>query len=187
MEVDAEAAIDDFSDISDNSDIFHVEALPSDVPRTPEDEELQRIAEVKGYLRNFPLLAPDPADASRSTRTLPEARLPTLHCAFAGCTWEHDVQMQRHWDMERCLFNHLKDKHRHKEMRSVSERCSEDIHEAEMILFMAHSTSWASWRPWPLRFPNPHAGARIGLSVWWIVAIFQLRSRLLPLEPGPSV
>eukprot|EP00972_Heterocapsa_arctica_P085762 12637913-Heterocapsa_arctica.AAC.1 len=40
--------------------------------------------------------------------------------------------MQRHWEMERCVFNYLKDKHRHKEMRSVFERCNEDIHEAEM-------------------------------------------------------
>ena len=32
-----------FSDISDNSDIFHVECVTSEAPRTPEDADLARM------------------------------------------------------------------------------------------------------------------------------------------------
>ena len=55
---------DVFSDISDNSDIFHVSVKFPDEARTPEDVEMQRKDSIAQHLRDYPLLPPDLTDVS---------------------------------------------------------------------------------------------------------------------------
>lgn len=58
--------IDVFSDISDNSDIFHVEAEKRSTWITNEDAEQQLIVSLVPHLREFPLLPPHPHDLQKS-------------------------------------------------------------------------------------------------------------------------
>ena len=41
---------DELSDLSDNSDLFHVDAISSDVPRTPEDADLALVMDLKQHM-----------------------------------------------------------------------------------------------------------------------------------------
>ncbi len=113
---------DAFSDISDNSDIFHVEAVSSEVPRTREDEELAIVESIVPDLREFPLLPVDGRTRSKDqsyTDLHSGARLPLLHCGFKGCAWHSNVLPEWHWSMERALSIHLQEKHRDSEMQRV--------------------------------------------------------------------
>jgi hypothetical protein len=111
--------MDELSDISDNSDIFHVETLPEDCkPSTMEDEDLAVAQRLKSHLREQPLLPPDPVDASQSAHDVDSgAKYPDLHCAIRGCSWHADFYSSDarsggqgetyHWTLERKLFEHL--------------------------------------------------------------------------------
>ena len=114
MPVAEDDDVEAFSDISDNSDIFHVEVLPDgERPCTPEDQDLARIEGVRQHLRKFPLLPADPRNPQESyTNVGSGARLPSVHCAFAGCTWSSEQGMHEHWEMERSLHAHLWAVHR---------------------------------------------------------------------------
>ena len=77
---------EELSDISDNSDLFHVDVSPSEQPRTPEDEELALIRVLAHHIRARPLLPPHPDDAARDFLDVGSGvRLPTVHCASKGC------------------------------------------------------------------------------------------------------
>ena len=55
---------EDMSDVSDNSDIFHVEVDPEKPFTTAEDRLLSRCERLAGLLRDHPLLPLHPADTS---------------------------------------------------------------------------------------------------------------------------
>ena len=132
MPVAEDVDVKAFSDISDNSDIFHVEVLlDKERPCTPEDQDLARIDGVRQHLRKFPT-------ATRRTR---KRATPTSgagpacrRCivAFAGCTWSRELAMRDHWEMERSLHAHLWAGHRDHEMREVFAHCAGPRHDSEM-------------------------------------------------------
>ena len=98
---DKEAEEECFSDVSDNSDIFHVEAVQTELPRTREDEDLARVQRLRAHMRSFPLLPPRRDDAQESFMDVDSGvRLPALHCAFKGCGWTSDVPVDRHFGMD---------------------------------------------------------------------------------------
>ena len=87
MEDDAEHDLDSLSSVSDDSDIFHVEAHPDPPFTTLEDEELERIQKLVPFLRDYPLLPPQASDPQQSFKDLHSGqRLPALHCGFKGST-----------------------------------------------------------------------------------------------------
>jgi len=106
---------DVFSDISDNSDLFHVEAKESENPRTDEDKELEIIESIVPFLREFPLLPVDGRDEKKE-RTFVDVhsgiRFPLLHCGFKGCSFCTSEAPKYHWDQERRLCQHLEECHR---------------------------------------------------------------------------
>ena len=122
MQVDDENSDSDlFSDISDNSDIFHVGTDESVPPRTPQDVDLALIDTIASHLRDYPLLPPDVRDPNgeRSFKDVASGmRFPLLHCGFKGCSWQcskrEDVKW--HWDLENRLSCHLQAVHKDSEM-----------------------------------------------------------------------
>ena len=77
--------IDSCSDISDNSDLFHVAAKPSEAARTTEDEDLEIIESIAKKLRRYPLLPCVSGDGTCDfTDVNSGMRLPLLHCGFKG-------------------------------------------------------------------------------------------------------
>ena len=126
----SEKDADEFSDISDNSDLFHVEVDQSKSWCTPEDEDLITIRELKQHLREYSLLPADAPDANRSfTDVHSGMRLPTTHCAFRGCRYCKDYTSRSQWDQERDLYIHLK---QHHEMKTVFDKFSGDRHDKEL-------------------------------------------------------
>ena len=84
-EEDADMDIDSCSDISDNSDLFHVAVKPSEAARTTEDEDLEIIASIAKKLRRYPLLPCVSGDGNCDfTDVNSGMRLPLLHCGFKG-------------------------------------------------------------------------------------------------------
>ena len=112
---------DEWSDVSDNSDIFHVSAKPSQVSRTDEDEDLRIVESIVPYLREYPLLPADGADPENKksfTEVSSAMRLPLLHCGFRGCSWTSNADFPNHWSMEMVMFQHLQ-AHRAHELKEV--------------------------------------------------------------------
>jgi hypothetical protein len=111
---------DAFSDISDNSDIFHVECVTSEAPRTPEDADLARIRRLAAHMRKYPLLPPDPDSPEESFMDVDSGmELPSLHCAFRACLWTATVPDDDHWGMERRLEEHIRSEHGDQQMSEV--------------------------------------------------------------------
>ena len=61
------ASSEDFSDISDDSDMFHLTVDPDKTWCTEQDRDHERICFVASLLRKNPLLPPDPADLTGQT------------------------------------------------------------------------------------------------------------------------
>jgi hypothetical protein len=115
-----DAGDDAFSDISDNSDIFHVECVTSEAPRTPEDADLARIRRLAAHMRKYPLLPPDPDSPEESFMDVDSGmELPSLHCAFRACLWTATVPDDDHWGMERLLEKHIRSEHGDQQMSEV--------------------------------------------------------------------
>ena len=135
--VQDDVELDDFSDVSDNSDIFHVAIDESLEYITVEDKDLQYIEELKEHLREYPLLPPEAHDASASHMEVDSGqRIPMCHCAFKGCgastTRFPDNQ---HWGGEKWLFDHLMECHAGSEMADIYENCCQgDKHLQELTL-----------------------------------------------------
>ena len=111
--------MDNCSDISDNSDIFHVRTLPDTVkPATMEDEDLAVVLRLKAHIREQPLV-PNEAQREETGVTSSAAagcKYPAVHCAIAGCSWHADFWSRSpsnaaghtyHWTLERKLYEHL--------------------------------------------------------------------------------
>ena len=64
---DADKDVDGFSDISDNSDLFHVAAVESLEPRTDEDAEIRICQSIAPHLREYPLMPVDGRDATKDS------------------------------------------------------------------------------------------------------------------------
>ena len=58
--------IDSLSNVSDNSDFFHVESKVTKEPRTDEDKDRHIIESIVPHLRDYPLLPPDTQDLTKS-------------------------------------------------------------------------------------------------------------------------
>ena len=125
--------VDDFSDISDDSDLFHVEAKDVGAPRTDEDKDDAIVDSIVPHLRDRPLLPPDgryvKEDKVFGDTATDRGRLemqsgcamPKLHCAFKGCRWTSNAPIIGHVEPERRMCVHLAEKHRHIEMALVPE------------------------------------------------------------------
>ena len=122
-ENDKEEDLESLSGVSDNSDLFHVEARATPGPRTVEDEDLAIIDSIVPHLHDYPLLPQDATgDGSQSFTDLQSGkRLPQVHCGFKKCGWFSRETVRFHFDMERLLYTHLYEKHRHNEMLKVPE------------------------------------------------------------------
>ena len=107
-----------FSDVSSDSDLFHISAEHSPKERTIEDVDLGHIARIKGMLRKYPLLPPKPGDSTADFMDVDSGvKFPVVHCAFFGCCWTKDLEERKmttidHRSLENCLIQHLKDVHR---------------------------------------------------------------------------
>ena len=125
---------DEFSEISDNSDLFHVEAVSAAEPRSDEDADLRICEEIMVHLREHPLMPVDGRDTMKTTSftdTHSGVRLPLCHCSFKGCDWSYDVAPKEHWQLEFQLFLHLRRKHRSAEMAPLPEHAWELINDKE--------------------------------------------------------
>ena len=109
---------DEFSDISENSDMFHVEVDGQKTWTTPEDMDMQLVDELKEKLRAYPLLPANPVNAEESYMDVHSGcRLPTIHCAITGCSFTQNFKIVGHWHEERVLYRHLRKVHAEKEMK----------------------------------------------------------------------
>ncbi len=109
---------DEFSDVSNDSDVFHIAASHAPEPRTDEEMDLCLAESIVEHLRDFPLLPVDAGDAGGKTFLDLQSgmRLPQLHCAINNCTFTSDAHPRGHWSMEKVLRKHLLQKHRHAEL-----------------------------------------------------------------------
>ena len=108
---DEDDELDELSDVSSNSDMFHVEVDPLKSWTTEQDLDLTRISHVASLLRDRPLLpadANDPAGISSSVDVQSGIALPRYHCAFRGCQWTCDAKAHLG---EASLRAHVKAKH----------------------------------------------------------------------------
>ena len=113
------ASSEDFSDISDDTDIFHLTVDPHKTWCTEQDQDQERICFVASLLRRNPLLPPDPADPSGETDwcdVQSGVALPRAHCGFKGCMWVNDSKD----DWENLLKQHVRA--RHLQSMQLSER-----------------------------------------------------------------
>ena len=79
------ADTENFSDISDDSDLFHVSVKEDKSWTTRQDRELQAIRRIAQDLRDHPLLPPDPSDASKDFTLVDSGmKFPPAHCAYRG-------------------------------------------------------------------------------------------------------
>ena len=87
-DADNDDAADEFSDISDDSDIFHIECLQDAPWKTEQDLELERAEAIAKKLRTRPLLPPDPENPHADWEDVASGnKFPLVHCAFKGCAW----------------------------------------------------------------------------------------------------
>lgn len=100
-----EVSSEDFSDISDDSDLFHLTVERKKTWVTEQDRDFAKIAEIGALLREDPFLPVDPSDptGTRSFRDVQSGvALPRAHCAFVGCRWvdddktDHEERLRRH-------------------------------------------------------------------------------------------
>lgn len=101
---------EDFSDISDDSDIFHLCVNADKDWTTEQDRDAEKITEIATMLRCNPFVPPDPTDtaAERDWEDVQSGvALPRAHCAFRGCKWVDDDK--NNW--EENLRWHVKKKH----------------------------------------------------------------------------
>ena len=82
-----EEDLENFSDISDNSDLFHVEAEATEVPRTDEDQEMAIVDTIVPHLREHPLL---PLMAKNPTMKLAILRFAVV-AVYHPCTAAFEV------------------------------------------------------------------------------------------------
>ena len=127
--------VDDFSDISDDSDLFHVEAKDAWAPRTDEDKDDAIVDTIVPHLRNRTLIPPDGegedplGEKVFGDTATDRGRLqmqsgcnwPKLHCAFKGCRWTCNGPFTPHMEMERLMCVHLWENHKTNEMALVPE------------------------------------------------------------------
>ena len=108
-------SIDSLSDVSDNSDIFHV-APSNDIPiQTLEDQDIEIISKIKQHLRSYPLLPAKQTDdtGKDSFDNLSSGmQLPLLTCGFLNCNWHYPCSMSSHRSLEQHLYCHLRRDHK---------------------------------------------------------------------------
>ena len=99
---------DSQSEVSDDSDMFHIEVLAVKDFMTEQDVDLELIADISSKLRARPLLPPDPKNAGKDyTDVHSGIAFPRYHCAFKYCGWTCDQAC----DGEEELKRHLRADH----------------------------------------------------------------------------
>ena len=131
---------DDLSELSDNSDIFHVEVDSSRGYITIEDKDLEYIEELKEHLREYPLLPPEARDARASHLEVDSGqRMPMCHCAFKGCgASTTEFPDDQHWACEKWLFDHLMECHAGVEMADINKNCCQGKKHLQEMTLLAY-------------------------------------------------
>ena len=114
-----------FSDISDDSDIFHLCVNPEKDWITEQDVDEAKIEEIAQLLRRNPFVPPDPEDptAQRDWEDVQSGvALPRAHCAFLGCKWVNDSK-----DWEDKLKCHVE--FRHRDAMKLSDKDEDDFYD----------------------------------------------------------
>ena len=110
-----EESVDSLSDVSDNSDIFHVAPCNDITTATLEDEDIDIIDNIKQHLRTYPLLPAKQSDAEGNDsfdNLANGVQLSLLTCGFLNCNWQSSCSMKSHRSLEQHLYLHLKQVHR---------------------------------------------------------------------------
>ena len=108
-------SIDSLSDVSDNSDIFHVAPCNNITTATLEDEDINIIERIKQHLRTYPLLPAKQRDAAGKDsfdNLASGVQLSLLTCGFLNCNWQSSCSMKSHRSLEQHLYLHLKQAHK---------------------------------------------------------------------------
>ena len=108
-------SIDSLSDVSDNSDIFHVAPCNNITTATLEDEDMKIIESIKQHLRTYPLLPAKQRDAAGKDsfdNLASGVQLSLLTCGFLNCNWQSSCSMKSHRSLEQHLYLHLKQAHK---------------------------------------------------------------------------
>ena len=80
------ADTEDFSDISDDSDLFNISVKEDKTWTTRQDHEIEAIQRISDDLRDHPMLPPDPTDPDKDFTIIAAAiYYPPAHCAYRGC------------------------------------------------------------------------------------------------------
>ena len=109
-------SIDSLSDVSDNSDIFHVAPCNNITTVTLEDEDINIIDRIKQHLRTYPLLPAKQRDAAGKDsfdNLASGVQISLLTCGFLNCNWQSSCSMNCHRSLEQHLYLHLKQAHKH--------------------------------------------------------------------------
>ena len=96
-------SVDRLSDVSDNSDIFHVAPCNDTTTATLEDEDIEIIDNIKQHLRTYPLLPAKQSDAEGNDsfdNLASGVQLSLLTCGFLNCNWQSSCSMKSHRSLE---------------------------------------------------------------------------------------
>ena len=141
--------LDSLSDMTDGSDLFHIDVLPAGARssglrswETYEDRLDGVVCRLARHLRRFPLMPADESDPTgeASYRDMDSCvRLPILHCAFKGCKWRSDVYCANlyHWQLEIEICNHIMEQHKDamEEVQTwIAERTDEKDDKDELLI-----------------------------------------------------
>ena len=105
---------EDFSDISEDSDIFNLCVEPKKGWTTEQDVDLTYVQYIAGLLRDDPLVPADPEDVNAEfdwKDVHSGAALPRAHCAFRGFEQDHFLnfpEMFRRWHVDTKRFTALR-------------------------------------------------------------------------------
>ena len=118
-------SIDSLSDVSDNSDIFHVAPSNDITYQTLEDTDIEIIDKIKQHLRSYPLLPEKQTDATGkdSFDNLSSGiQLSLLTCGFLNCNWQSSCSMSSHRSLEQHLYCHLRRDHKNSRSDCILQR-----------------------------------------------------------------
>ena len=118
-------SIDSLSDVSDNSDIFHVAPSNDITYQTLEDTDIEIIDKIKQHLRSYPLLPAKERDATGgdSFENLSSGmQLSLLTCGFLYCNWQSSCSMSSHRSLEQHLYCHLRRDHKNSRTDCIPQR-----------------------------------------------------------------
>ena len=88
---------DQLSDGNSRSDMENVAVYDDKTWETPEDRDIRLTKKFCQYMRSHPACPPHPQDAQRSWADMKSGvEVPSLHCAFKGCSWTSENLKGKH-------------------------------------------------------------------------------------------